>query len=130
MQALAKSEEDKIDMYTDEQKTLMTFEYFLETSKLIYEVNFISQKRNIEEGIKKRRDLLGKAKNKKENKTSKKLGIEELEEEIEKEHRKEKALLSLIPLTDDVQRWNIIKGGVDVKQINDKIKSIKTKIAE
>ena len=84
MQALSKSEEDKIDMFTDEQKTLMTFEYFLETSKLIYEVNFISQKRNIEEGIKKRRDLLAKANDRKANKTSKKLNIAELSEEIDK----------------------------------------------
>ena len=78
MQATAKNDENKINMYTDEQKTLMTFEYFLETSKLIYEVNFISQKRNIEEGIKKRRDLLAKANDRKANKTSKKLNIAEL----------------------------------------------------
>ena len=78
MQATAKNDENKINMYTDEQKTLMTFEYFLETSKLIYEVNFISQKRNIEEGIKKRRDLLAKANDRKSNKTSKKLNIAEL----------------------------------------------------
>ena len=78
MQATAKNDENKINMYTDEQKTLMTFEYFLETSKLIYEVNFISQKRNIEEGIKKRRDLLAKANDRKSNKTSKKFNIAEL----------------------------------------------------
>lgn len=42
--AQPEEEEDKISQFTDEGKKLMTFEYFLETSKIIYEANFYNQR--------------------------------------------------------------------------------------
>ena len=65
-------------MYTDMDKKLMTFEFFLESSKIVYEANFLNQKNELTQGISVRRKLLADANGKKQNKTSKKESLPEL----------------------------------------------------
>ena len=117
-------------MFVDEQKTLMTFEYFLETSKLIYEVNFMNQKRYIEEGIKKRRELLGRAKDKKATKTSSKQNMAELEASKVTYVQRDSAMDKLIPVADELRRLKqlVIEASIVNKLGQDEIVKVKKEL--
>ena len=75
----------------DESNSVMSFDFLLETSKIIYELNFINQKRQIEEFLRFRRKFLDENRDKKDKKQSKKESLADIEAEyatLESEEKK------------------------------------------
>ena len=123
-------EANMISMFTDQDKKLMTFEYFLETSKIILEANFLNQKNELAQGINARRKLLAEASGKKENKTSKKENVADLKaklnkwEDMEKSYERHKEIKSEIKRLEEKQKKKASAGDkppVDPAEIKIKI---------
>ena len=76
------ADKEPLQIFTDDSKSMLTYDYFLESSKLIYTLYFMSQKQRLEEGTQFRRQHLSKALGNKDKKTDKKVTYVELEQKI------------------------------------------------